>query len=95
MKVGKFYKVTYVVRGRFTDSFIGMYEGIDDGEFADCIECPICGKDGHKRNHQFNIPYDQNGNIEDMTKQLDSCLYETQWFGTSCIKKCIIDEIGG
>ena len=94
MKVGKFYKVTYFYKPCGTeDSFIGKYEGIEDGEFTDCIECAVCLKDGHARVHQFNIPYHQTGNIEEMTKELDGGKYETLYFGTSCIKKCKVEEL--
>lgn len=93
MKIGKFYKVTYTRKKTGnTYSFIGMYEGIETN-YADCIECALCDKDGHKGLHQFNIPYDETGTVEEMTKQLDSFEYETLYFGTSCIKKCTIEEI--
>lgn len=92
MKVGKFYRVTYPVDGQI-DSFVGVYEGIETN-YADCIECAVCCKDGHKRVHQFNIPYNENGTVEEMTKQLDECLYQTLYFGTTCIKKCTLEEIG-
>ena len=90
MKAGKFYRVRYIRKGH-EYSFLGMYEGIET-EYADCIECAVCTKEGHKRLHQFNIPYSENGNIEDMTRQLDNLLYETLYFGTSCIKKCVVEE---
>lgn len=92
MKVGRFYKVTYTRKTGTKLSFVGMYEGIETS-YADCIECAVCDKDGHKRLHQFNIPYNENGTIEEMTKLLDELKYETLYFGTSCIKKCEIEEI--
>lgn len=93
MKSGKFYKVTYTNKYG-TNSFIGMYEGIEDRELVtESTECAICEKEGHRKLHQFNIPYDENGNIQDMTVQLDSLRYETLYFGTTCIKKCKVEEI--
>ena len=93
MQVGKFYKVTYTRKATGTTySFIGMYEGIET-RYADCIECAVCDKEGHARLHQFNIPYDEDGTIEEMTQQLDNLQYQTLYFGTACIKKCTIEEI--
>ena len=94
MKIGKFYKVTYTYKPCGTqESFIGMYEGIDENEFTGCTECAVCLKEGHARLHQFNIPYHETGDIEDMTNQLDRCEYQTLYFGTSCIKKCKVEEL--
>lgn len=93
MKSGKFYKVTYTTKRGYTVTFIGEYCGIET-QYADCIECAICEKEGHARLHQFNIPYNESGNIEDMTDQLYNLEYQTLYFGTSCIKKCTIEEIG-
>lgn len=92
MKIGKFYKVTYTRKSGHTYSFIGMYEGIETN-YADCTECALCDKEGHSRLHQFNIPYHETGNIEEMTQELDDLLYQTLYFGTSCIKKCTIEEL--
>ena len=93
MKIGKFYKVTYTRKSGNSYSFVGMYEGIEI-EYADCIECAVCDKEGHARLHQFNIPYNENGTVEEMTKQLDCLEYQTLYFGTACIKKCTLEEIG-
>jgi hypothetical protein len=93
MKVGKFYKITYTYRPTGTEeSFIGMYEGIET-EYTESIECAVCQREGHARVHQFNIPYHQTGNIEEMTEELDSLNYETLYFGTACIKKCKLEEL--
>lgn len=92
MKIGTFYKVTYTRKSGNTYSFIGMYEGVET-HYANCIECAVCDKEGHSRLHQFNIPYNESGMIEEMTEQLDNLQYETLYFGTSCIKKCIVEEI--
>lgn len=91
MKVGKFYRVTYTHKNK-EHTFIGMYEGIEHN-FANCIECDACYREGHKGVHQFNIPYKEEGSVEEMTAQLDDCLYRTSYFGTTCIKKCILEEI--
>ena len=48
MKTGKFYKITYPHNG-FVHSFIGMYEGIYDGEYVDCTECAVCDKENHRK----------------------------------------------
>lgn len=92
MNIGTFYKVTYTRKTGTTYSFIGEYCGIET-RHADCIECAVCDKDGHSRLHQFNIPYDENGSVEEMTKQLNRFEYETLYFGTACIKKCVVEEI--
>lgn len=92
MKIEKFYKVTYTNKYG-THSFIGCYEGIEAGDYIDCCECEMCGSENHTKMHQFNIPYDENGNIEDMTAQLDRMEYQTLYFGTTCIKKCRLEEI--
>lgn len=93
MKIGKFYKVTYTYKPCGTEeTFIGMYEGIET-EYAECTECAVCLKEGHSKLHQFNIPYHETGNIEEMTKELDSLQYQTLYFGTSCIKKCKVEEL--
>lgn len=94
MKVGKFYKITYTIRGcEKSETFIGMYEGIEDGEYAYWTECAVCMKEGHARLHQFNIPYHETGNIEEMTKELDNLQYQTLYFGTTCIKRCKVEEL--
>lgn len=92
MKIEKFYKVTYT-NHHGTQSFIGCYEGIEDGDYVDCVECEMCGTENHRRMHQFNIPYDENGTVEEMNAQLDRGEYQTLYFGTVCIKKCSIEEI--
>ena len=92
MKAGKFYRVTYTRKSGFADTFIGEYCGIET-QYADCIECAVCDKEGHKRLHQFNIPYTQSSDIAKMTEQLNDLQYETLYFGTACVKKCVIEEL--
>lgn len=91
MEIGKFYRVTYTRKNK-EHTFIGMYEGVETS-FANCIECDACYKEGHKRVHQFNIPYNETGSIEEMTADLDDLLYRTSYFGTTCIKKCKLEEV--
>lgn len=88
---GKFYKVTYTDKFG-TQSFIGQYIGLET-EYAESIMCNLCEKEGHKRVHQFNIPYKENSSLKDMQEQLDRFEYETAYFGTTCIKKCKIGEL--
>lgn len=92
IEIGKFYKVEYNTKyGK--DSFIGQYIGLDESKYSVDVECLICGKDGHARIHQFNIPYDQNGIVEEMQNDIANGEYETYSIGTSCINKCEITEI--
>ena len=88
---GKFYRVQYTNYFGTKEDQVAEYCGIEDGEFAHCEECAICGKEGHARIHQFN--YAQGNTVDEMRKQMNQCIYQTFYIGTSCIKKCVIEEV--
>ena len=92
MKIEQFYKVTYTNK-HGTQSFIGLYVGIEEGDYIDCAECEMCGTENHKKMHQFNIAYNEDGTKEEMLDEINKGNYQTLYFGTVCIKKCYIEEI--
>lgn len=78
LNIGKVYKVEFINKCGDKDFFYGQYVGIDEDKH-NSINCAICGADNHKKGHQFNSYYSEDD-------------YETFYFGTNCIKKCIIAE---
>ena len=89
---GKFYRVQFTNWLGGEDDYVAEYCGVEDGEFAHCDQCEICGKDGHARNHQFNYVWGAKS-IDEMKAEMDQGRYQTFYIGTSCIKKCIIEEV--
>lgn len=78
LMIGKIYKVSYLTKRGNPDFIIGEYQGIEIDEHLS-IPCIVCEAENHRAGHLFNHWYSENQ-------------YESFHIGTSCIKKCKIEE---
>lgn len=77
LMIGKIYKVSYLTKRGNPDFIIGEYQGIDIDDMG--VPCIVCEQENHRMGHLFNHWYSENQ-------------YESFHIGTSCIKKCKIEE---